>query len=61
MALSRDLPAEQVSVHERIELPEIKPFVERVVGQFGLLPSAIVMPGLDPGIHAVRLAPAARA
>ncbi len=28
MALSRDLPSEEVSVHERIELPQIKPRVE---------------------------------
>jgi transposase len=28
LALSPDLPSEAVSVHERIELPEIKPFVE---------------------------------
>jgi transposase len=28
IALSPDLPSEEVSVHERIELPQIKPFVE---------------------------------
>lgn len=29
LALSPDLPAETVSVHERIELPEVKPLVEQ--------------------------------
>jgi transposase len=29
LALSSDLPGEAVSVHERIELPEIKPIIER--------------------------------
>ncbi len=29
LALSPDLPAETVSVHERIELPEVKPVVEQ--------------------------------
>ena len=28
LALSPDLPAETVSVHERIELPEVKPLIE---------------------------------
>ena len=28
-SLSRDLPSETVSEHERIDLPEIRPFIER--------------------------------
>ena len=35
LALSPDLPSEAVSVHERIELPEIKPLIEQAADKSG--------------------------
>ena len=53
LALSPDLPAETVSVHERIELPEVKPVVE----QHRRI--AVVCPGCRGRVAAPRSASAA--
>ena len=53
LALSPDLPAETISVHERIELPEVKPIVE----QHRRL--AVTCPGCQSRVAAPRRAEAA--
>jgi transposase len=64
MALAGDLPTEQISVHERVDLPTIKPFIEhhrrlavqcpacgaRVVAK---LPAAAAGTPFGPRLHAV--------